>query len=122
MRYVVTGAAGFIGSHLAERLLGEEPDCEIIGIDSFDPFYSRGLKEANLSRSGEEAGGSDWWRMTSSLLRARNQAAGRIELGEVVWSADAVFHLAARAGVQKELGQPLRGIRREERHGNATPA
>ena len=107
MRYVVTGAAGFIGSHLAERLLVEEPDCEIIGIDSFDPFYSRGLKEANLSllaRSGRFRLIED---DIGALARA-SQAAGRIELDEVVSSADTVFHLAARAGVRTSWGDRFR--------------
>ena len=44
---VVTGCAGFIGSHLCEKLLSE--DHNIIGIDNFDPFYDRGVKEQNMS-------------------------------------------------------------------------
>src|SRR6266516_7306854 len=45
-RVVVTGAAGFIGSHLCERLLGDGH--EVIGIDSFSDYYERGRKEQNL--------------------------------------------------------------------------
>jgi UDP-glucuronate 4-epimerase len=44
--FVVTGAAGFIGSHLVERLLRDGH--RVVGIDSFDSFYDPRLKEANL--------------------------------------------------------------------------
>ena len=44
---VVTGCAGFIGSHLSEQLLNEGN--QLIGIDNFDPYYDRKVKERNLS-------------------------------------------------------------------------
>ena len=47
MRCVVTGAAGFIGSHLCERLLRDGH--EVTGIDSFVPYYPKHYKESNLS-------------------------------------------------------------------------
>ena len=47
MRYLVTGAAGFIGSHLCERLLALGHD--VIGLDAFVPYYPRPLKEHNLA-------------------------------------------------------------------------
>ena len=46
MRYLVTGAAGFIGSHLCERLLALGH--EVTGLDAFVPYYPRPLKERNL--------------------------------------------------------------------------
>ncbi len=45
-RVVVTGAAGFIGSHLVDRLLAD--GCEVVGVDSFEDYYPRPYKEANL--------------------------------------------------------------------------
>ena len=45
-RHVVTGAAGFIGSHLTDRLLADGH--EVVGIDSFEDYYPRAIKEANL--------------------------------------------------------------------------
>ena len=47
MRIVVTGAAGFIGSHLAERLLADGHD--VVGLDAFIPYYPRVIKESNLA-------------------------------------------------------------------------
>ena len=47
MRLLITGAAGFIGSHLSEKLL--ELGHQVIGIDNFDPFYARNIKEDNLN-------------------------------------------------------------------------
>ena len=46
-RVLVTGAAGFIGSHLVERLLSE--GAQVVGVDSFEDYYPRALKEANLT-------------------------------------------------------------------------
>ena len=47
MRVLVTGAAGFIGSHLSERLVARGD--KVVGLDNFDPFYPRALKERNLA-------------------------------------------------------------------------
>jgi len=53
MRIVVTGAAGFVGSHLAERLVSLGHD--VVGIDRFTDYYSRDAKERNLRRLRDEA-------------------------------------------------------------------
>ena len=49
MKAVVTGAAGFIGSHLSESLLADGH--EVVGIDAFLPYYPREIKERNLERA-----------------------------------------------------------------------
>ena len=49
MKALVTGCAGFIGSHLTERLLRE--GYEVIGIDCFADYYARGIKEANIANA-----------------------------------------------------------------------
>ena len=78
-RYVVTGAAGFIGSHLAEELLEQGND--VVGVDCFTDYYDRALKEEN-------ARGLD--------VRRLDLAAGELDFGGL----DAVFHLAGQPGVR----------------------
>jgi nucleoside-diphosphate-sugar epimerase len=46
MKILLTGCAGFIGSHTLDRLLADGHD--VLGVDNFDPFYDRALKTANL--------------------------------------------------------------------------
>jgi len=87
MRTVVTGAAGFIGSHLCERLLAEGH--EVTGLDSFSRFYARPLKEANLA---ELRGAPDF-----RFVEANATPEG---LAPALLGADAVCHLAGRPGVR----------------------
>ena len=91
MRLVVTGAAGFIGSHLCERLVSDEHD--VVGVDNFDDFYDRRRKVENLARLEEEAGFS----FQEVDVRSRSS------LDPVLAGADAVVHLAARAGVRNSF-------------------
>ena len=79
MRYAVTGAAGFIGSHLAETLLAAGH--EVVGIDCFTDYYDPALKEENARHL--------------DVLRL-DLAEDEIELG----GFDGVFHLAAQPGVR----------------------
>ncbi len=96
-KILVTGAAGFIGSHLSERLVSEK--AVVTGLDNFDNFYSRDVKEANIS----------------SLLSGRNFnfVEGDIRdaacVGSVVQNQkpDMIVHLAAKAGVRPSIEDPV---------------
>jgi len=92
VKAVVTGAAGFIGSHLASSLL--EAGQEVLGIDCFTDYYPRALKEANLAPLRDHA--------RFRLVEERLQDA---ELPRHLEGASAVFHLAAQAGVRASWGR-----------------
>lgn len=92
MRCLVTGAAGFIGSHLCQRLL--DKGYPILGIDSFSDFYPRAVKEANLQPLIKN---KDFEFIADDL--------NRLELKKILASVDHVFHLAAQAGVRASWGE-----------------
>jgi len=92
MRCLVTGVAGFIGSHLAERLVRD--GYEVIGVDCFTDFYSRRLKEANLAGLR----GSPRFRLVEADLAV-------MEVEEVLEGVEYVFHHAAQAGVRPSWGR-----------------
>lgn len=85
MRYVVTGAAGFIGSHLGEALRAAGHD--VVGIDCFTDYYERARKEEN-------AAGLDV--VEADLAEA--------DLGPLLAGCDGVFHLAGQPGVRASWG------------------
>ena len=92
MKCLVTGAAGFIGSHLSKRLL--EDGYRVIGIDSFIDFYPRWIKEKNLN----------------SLIRNPHfefieADINRFDLPLLIRNIDCIFHLAAQAGVRSSWGK-----------------
>jgi nucleoside-diphosphate-sugar epimerase len=88
MKCLVTGAAGFIGSHLCERLLADGHT--VVGVDAFIPYYPRDLKEANLAAlRGQRA-------FTLHALDLRHDA-----LDGLLDGVGAVFHLAAMPGLAK---------------------
>jgi len=92
MKALITGAAGFIGSTLAERLLDRGDD--VVGIDCFTDYYPRPMKERNLS--GLVA------RKNFRFVEARIQDA---DLAAMAADRTHVFHLAAQAGVRKSWGR-----------------
>lgn len=95
MKAVVTGAAGFIGSHLTERLLAD--GWSVIGIDSFDEFYAPAIKRRNVAAAQE----NPRFQLVEADIRdktAMEQA--------VTADVDVIIHLAARAGVRPSIEQP----------------
>ncbi len=96
IRVLVTGAAGFIGSHVVERLL--EDGFSVLGVDNFDPFYSRAIKETNL----ENARRHPQFEFREGDLRDPAFLKGVFEDGR----PEAVVHLAAKAGVRPSIKEP----------------
>jgi len=92
----VTGAAGFIGSHVAEALLRR--GYRVFGLDNFDPFYDRRFKEGNLAALARHPG---FFFAEGDIRDAA--ALARWGAGE---RADALIHLAAKAGVRPSLADP----------------
>ena len=95
--FVVTGVAGFIGSHLSAALLARGD--HVIGVDNFDPFYDRKLKLANVAQLAPD-------RFELIELDIRDAHAVR-ELFDRARPAG-VFHIAALAGVRPSIDDPAR--------------
>jgi nucleoside-diphosphate-sugar epimerase len=91
-RCLLTGAAGFIGSHLAERLL--ELGHEVIGVDRFADYYPRSIKEKNLERLRDQKG-----------FRLVEADVATADLGPLLDGVSVVIHQAAQAGVRASWGQ-----------------
>ena len=92
MKALVTGAAGFIGSHLAEGLLAG--GAQVVGIDCFTDYYPREIKERNLAVNARTPG--------FEFVEAEIQST---DLGPILDGVTHVFHLAAQAGVRKSWGK-----------------
>ena len=91
MKALVTGGAGFIGSHLSERLLDQ--GAQVVGLDCFTDFYPRPIKERNLvGLRGRPA-----YTFVEDDIRDVN-------LGALLDDVTHVFHLAAQAGVRRSWG------------------
>lgn len=95
MKAVVTGCAGFIGSHLSTALL--DRGAEVTGLDCFTDYYPRAAKEANLAPLRDRRG----FRFVEDRLE-------KIDLAPLLDGATHVFHLAAQAGVRKSWGRDFR--------------
>lgn len=101
MRIVVTGAAGFIGSHTCERLVARGH--EVVGLDSFDDYlYSADAKRRNAAALA----GLDRFKLVEGNICDPVAVASVIDV-----DVDVVCHLAALAGVRPSLAQPLRYLR-----------
>jgi nucleoside-diphosphate-sugar epimerase len=87
MHVLVTGAAGFIGSHVVQALLDRGDD--VSGLDAFDDYYARELKERNVAAYGRER-----------LAGFHELDLARDDLAPALAGVDAVVHLAAIPGVR----------------------
>lgn len=96
MTILVTGAAGFIGSHFCEALLVDGH--RVIGLDNFDPFYPAAVKWGNVQRALSHPA----FKLEEGDIRDR-QLLRRIFTQQPV---DVVIHLAAKAGVRPSILQP----------------
>lgn len=96
MKILVTGTAGFIGSHLAHRLLDRGD--EVIGVDNVNDYYDVSLKEARLARLTGKAG----------FTEVRQDVADRSAMDSLFakHKPERVVHLAAQAGVRYSLENP----------------
>jgi UDP-glucose 4-epimerase len=99
MRALVTGCAGFIGSHLAESLLAD--GWEVVGVDCFNDNYGRAQKRSNLEKALQ------WPEFDFVPLDL-----ARGDLSDLVEECDAVFHLAAEPGVRASWGKRFESYER----------
>jgi UDP-glucuronate 4-epimerase len=95
MKILLTGAAGFIASHLAESLLAD--GFEVVGLDNFDDFYDPAVKEENLSRARDHQG--------FSLVRGDIRDSARLE--DLPEDIETIVHIAAKAGVRPSILDPV---------------
>ena len=92
MRALVTGVAGFVGSHLADRLL--EQRVEVVGLDSFTDHYPRELKDANVASL-----------RSNRSFRLLEAAIQDVDWPPILSDLTHVFHLAAQPGVRLSWGK-----------------
>ena len=96
MDILVTGGAGFIGGHLAERFVRDGHD--VVVLDNFDPYYDRRLKEHNVEVARESAEASEGtYELVEGDVRDENLVA------DLVGGVDYVYHQAAQAGVRANI-------------------
>ncbi|MBC7789580.1 MAG: SDR family NAD(P)-dependent oxidoreductase [Anaerolineae bacterium] len=95
-RVLVTGAAGFIGSHTVDALLARGD--EVTGLDNFDGFYDPAMKRENLM----QANASRSFRLIEADIRDSSSIRGALKTAK----PDVLVHLAARAGVRPSIEDP----------------
>jgi UDP-glucuronate 4-epimerase len=93
----VTGAAGFIGSHVADALLARGD--RVCGLDNFDPFYDRRIKERNLAKLSAHP--------SFSFLEGDIRDASALARWGKGTPPDTLVHLAAKAGVRPSVADPV---------------
>jgi len=96
MKALITGAAGFIGSHLCERLLAD--DWGVVGVDNFDDYYDPQIKRRNISNCLK----NEKFLLVEADIRD-SDAMKKVVGGNV----QIIVHLAAMAGVRSSIAQPL---------------
>lgn len=100
MHVIITGGAGFIGSHLTRALFQNKPGIQITCIDNFDPFYPAELKQLNIR---EFKSNPDFHFLYNDIATTPVK-----ELCESVSEpADVIVHIAAKAGVRPSIEDPL---------------
>ncbi len=102
MNFLVTGGAGFIGSHVCERLLLEGH--RVWAVDDLNDFYDPLIKRRNLQELKELGRSFEFIHADLTDVRAVNELFGSVKF-------DQVIHLAARAGVRPSLDQPVLYLR-----------
>lgn len=95
-KILVTGAAGFIGSHLSERLVRD--GLTVVGLDNFDPFYDIAFKQRNIAGLIQ----SSRFKLVQGDIRNRTQVETVLQSD----TFDAIVHLAAKAGVRPSIADP----------------
>jgi UDP-glucuronate 4-epimerase len=95
-KILITGAAGFIGFHLAKRLLID--GCQVVGIDNINPYYDVALKEARLQKLQDK----------SNFMFMKMDLTDRKQLGRLFaqQAFDVVVNMAAQAGVRYSIENP----------------
>lgn len=94
MKILVTGGAGFIGSHIVERLLKE--GYEVVVVDTLDPYYDVKVKETNV----------EIFKNNPNYTFVNGDIFDKKLMKELIGNVDAIFHLAAQAGVRASIANP----------------
>lgn len=100
MRIILTGCAGFIGSHTLDRLLSDEH--EVIGVDNFDPFYKRIQKESNIKENLQ----SNFFDLIEGDL-ADEATYSKLKFVVGDRKIDVIIHLAGKVGVRPSIEDPM---------------
>ncbi|MEG1012461.1 MAG: NAD-dependent epimerase/dehydratase family protein, partial [Ruthenibacterium sp.] len=95
---LITGAAGFIGSNLARRLLSENVNCQVVGLDNMNDYYDIRIKEARLAEL----------KAFSNFTFIKGNLADKALMGKIFkdYKPDVVVNLGAQAGVRYSISNP----------------